>query len=215
MFKKFKKRILTSITLLILLFLMLINNFILGYFLIIFGIFAILEFFNLTQLIFKRNILKHPLNFIFLVYIFSFCGIFLVFSSFFHLKILLFLILITCVASDIGGFLFGNYFKGPKLSRISPNKTISGAIGSLILSCLVLTSLTYLLTEKFNIYILYIALFTSIACQFGDLIFSYLKRKSLLKDTGNLLPGHGGVLDRIDGLLIGVPIGFLTLLLVY
>ena len=72
-----------------------------------------------------------------------------------------------------------------------------------------------MLTEKFNIYILYIALFTSIACQFGDLIFSYLKRKSLLKDTGNLLPGHGGVLDRIDGLLIGVPIGFLTLLLVY
>ena len=69
MFKNFKKRILTSITLLILLFLMLINNFILGYFLIIFGVFAILEFFNLTQLIFKKNILKHPLNFIFSLYI--------------------------------------------------------------------------------------------------------------------------------------------------
>ena len=72
-----------------------------------------------------------------------------------------------------------------------------------------------MLTEKFNIYILIIALFTSIACQFGDLIFSLLKKKIAFKDTGNLLPGHGGVLDRIDGILFGVPIGFLTLLLVY
>ena len=60
-----------------------------------------------------------------------------------------------------------------------------------------------------------ISIFTSIFCQLGDLLFSYLKRKAKLKDTGNFLPGHGGVLDRVDGILIGVPFGLLTIFIIF
>ena len=56
---------------------------------------------------------------------------------------------------------------------------------------------------------------TSISCQLGDLFFSYLKRKAKVKDSGNFLPGHGGVLDRLDGILLGIPFGFLTLTLIF
>ena len=77
------------------------------------------------------------------------------------------------------------------------------------------TFLIYYLTKNFDPNIIIIGLVTSISCQAGDLFFSFLKRKSMLKDTGNFLPGHGGVLDRIDGILVGMPIGFLTLLIIY
>tara|TARA_Y100000816_G_C25765601_1_gene402099 strand:+ start:257 stop:616 length:360 start_codon:yes stop_codon:yes gene_type:complete len=119
------------------------------------------------------------------------------------------------VASDMGGLIFGKIFKGPKLTKISPNKTISGAIGSLILSSLCLLTLNYYLTKKIDINIIIIALIISISCQIGDLFFSFLKRKSYIKDTGNYLPGHGGILDRIDGMLLGIPIGFLTFIMFY
>ena len=78
-----------------------------------------------------------------------------------------------------------------------------------------MTFLIYYLTKSFDPNIIIIGLVTSISCQTGDLFFSFLKRKSLIKDTGNFLPGHGGVLDRIDGILVGMPIGFLTLLIIY
>lgn len=211
-----KKRIYTSIGLLLLLLLLLINNYALGYFLIIFGIFAILEFSSMTMKIYKKNRLKKfLLNLLFFLYIFSFCSVFLIFSSYLNLKILIFLILITCIASDIGGFVCGKTFEGPKLTKISPNKTISGAVGSLIFSLVVLSIFIFYLTENFNPYFLIIGLTTSIGCQLGDLFFSFMKRKSFLKDTGDFLPGHGGVLDRIDGILLGMPLGFLTLLLIY
>ena len=119
------------------------------------------------------------------------------------------------MASDIGGFLFGKILKGPKLTKISPNKTISGAIGSLIFSSFSILIMIYYLTKSFDPYILLIGCIISISCQIGDLFFSYLKRKSFLKDSGNFLPGHGGILDRIDGMLLGIPIGFLTFLIVY
>ena len=154
-------------------------------------------------------------NLIFTSYIFIFCSYFFVLSFFFHLKIILFLVLITCVASDIGGFVFGKIFKGPKLTTISPNKTISGALGSLIFSSLVISTLFYLADKTFDPYIIVIGCIISISCQLGDLFFSFLKRKSSLKDSGNFLPGHGGILDRCDGLLLGVPLGFLILLLSY
>ena len=136
-------------------------------------------------------------------------------SSYFHLKILIFLLLFTCVASDIGGFVTGKILKGPKLTKISPNKTISGSIGSLLFAIVFITLIISYLTNSFQIYSLFIGLITSIGCQVGDLFFSFLKRKSLLKDTGNILPGHGGVLDRIDGMLLGIPLGFVTSLLIY
>jgi phosphatidate cytidylyltransferase len=119
------------------------------------------------------------------------------------------------VASDIGGFIFGKIFKGPKLIKISPNKTISGAIGSLILSCIVLSIIFYLLTAKFYLITLIVALITSLSCQVGDLFFSYLKRKAKIKDTGNFFPGHGGVLDRLDGILLGIPFGISVIIYLY
>ena len=96
-----------------------------------------------------------------------------------------------------------------------PNKTISGAIGSLIFSSLFMLISIYYLTKNFDPYTIIIGCITSISCQIGDLFFSFLKRKSFLKDSGNFLPGHGGILDRIDGMLLGIPVGFLILLILY
>ena len=140
---------------------------------------------------------------------------FFFFSHIMHLKILLFSLLFGCIASDIGGFVFGKIFKGPKLTKISPNKTISGAIGSLIFTCIIFSGLIFYYTNNFSYKIILISIITSIACQFGDLFFSLLKRKAKLKNTGNLFPGHGGVLDRLDGIFFGIPIGFLTLIIFY
>ena len=216
MTKNLKTRIYTSIILFSLLFVMIINNYILGYSLILVGVLSFLEFSKIIEIIFKHNYLKKIFwNLIFMIYIFSFCSIILVFSFSMHLKIMIFLILLTCISSDIGGYIFGKFFKGPKLSKISPNKTISGALGSLILSSLCILLLFFYLTKNFDLYLLFVGIITSIGCQIGDLFFSFLKRKSFLKDTGNWLPGHGGILDRIDGILIGMPTGFITLLIIF
>jgi len=216
MLKNLKKRIYTSIILFLLLFLMIADNHVMTFFLMLVGIFSILEFFKIILKIFKKNKIKQFFyNIIFIVYIFSFCTYFLIFSSFLHLKILIFMILATCVASDIGGFIFGKIFKGTKLTKISPNKTISGAIGSLIFSSLFIFMFIYYLTKSFDPYIIIVGCIISISCQIGDLFFSFLKRKSFLKDSGNFLPGHGGILDRIDGMLLGIPVGFLTFLIFY
>jgi len=216
MSKNLKKRTYTSIILFLLLFLMIADNHVMAFFLMLVGIFSILEFFKIILKIFKKNKIKQFFyNIIFIVYIFSFCTYFLIFSSFLHLKILIFMILATCVASDIGGFIFGKIFKGTKLTKISPNKTISGAIGSLIFSSLFIFMFIYYLTKSFDPYIIIIGCIISISCQIGDLFFSFLKRKSFLKDSGNFLPGHGGILDRIDGMLLGIPVGFLTFLIFY
>ena len=215
MHKDLKKRIYTSIILFLLLYAMAMNNYILGYFLIIIGIYSIIEFFNIISLIPKIKRVKYFLiNFFFITYIFIFCTLFLILSSYLYLKIVIFIILLTCVASDVGGFVFGKFFKGPKLTKISPKKTISGAIGSIIFSLTLISTTTYYLTNKFDLGIFIIGLFVSIGCQLGDLFISFLKRKSSIKDTGKFLPGHGGILDRIDGMLIGVPIGLLTLLII-
>ena len=119
------------------------------------------------------------------------------------------------MASDIGGYIFGNIFKGPKITKISPNKTISGSMGSLILSCIIFILFIFYTTNEFNIALLFTGIFTSLFCQLGDLFFSFLKRKANIKDTGNFLPGHGGILDRIDGILLGVPAGFVFLLIFF
>jgi len=216
MSKNLKKRTYTSIILFLLLFLMIADNHVRAFFLMLVGIFSILEFFKIILKIFEKNKIKQFFyNIIFIVYMFSFCAYFLILSSFLHLKILIFMILATCVASDIGGFIFGKIFKGTKLTKISPNKTISGAIGSLIFSSLFIFMFIYYLTKSFDLYIIIIGCIISISCQIGDLFFSFLKRKSFLKDSGNFLPGHGGILDRIDGMLLGIPVGFLTFLIFY
>jgi len=211
-----KKRIYTSLILILLLLFMFMSNYVLGYFLVVIGILSILEFFKMTMIIQKKNKINQLiLNLFFVVYIFSLCSVFLILSSLYNLKVLIFIILITCIASDIGGFVFGKILKGPKLTKLSPNKTVSGSIGSLIFSSITTTLLVYDLNSNFDFNIVLLGCIISIACQAGDLFFSYIKRKSELKDTSDILPGHGGVLDRIDGILLGLPIGFLTLLILY
>ena len=214
-FRDLKKRLLTSISLLIVLFLIFINNSFFLFSLIIFGIFSMIEFFSLNNKIIKSNIIRFNINILFIIFIFAFCTLFFLFSNLLHLKILLFIILLGCIASDMGGYIIGKIIKGPKLTKISPKKTISGALGSLIFSVSIICILFFYYFEIINIYIILIGIFTSLGCQLGDLLFSYLKRKANIKDTGNFLPGHGGVLDRLDGILVGVPIGVITFFLIF
>ena len=149
------------------------------------------------------------------MYIFFINFLFIFFFKFVQLKILLIILLLVCIASDIGGYIFGKIFKGPKLSKISPNKTVAGAIGSLFLSSLVIVLLFYFINEKLNYLTIIVAMITSIFCQLGDLFFSFLKRKANLKNTGNFLPGHGGVLDRLDSILLGIPTGLYSFIIFF
>jgi phosphatidate cytidylyltransferase len=125
-----------------------------------------------------------------------------------------FLYLISiCFFTDIGGYTFGKIIGGKKLSEISPNKTISGTIGSFLFSLLpiiLFKNLNYLDLE-FNLKNITFCLLVSLISQLGDLSISYLKRKSKIKDTGKILPGHGGVLDRVDGIIFAVPCSYLLL----
>ena len=137
------------------------------------------------------------------------------------------LILIICIFTDLGGYIFGKTFKGPKLTKISPKKTYAGAFGSFILSliaAIIFTNYTKIgnLThanlslrignnlELDNMFFLFI-LFISFISQIGDLIISYFKRLAKIKDTGKLLPGHGGLLDRVDGIIFAIPTSYLVL----
>ena len=125
------------------------------------------------------------------------------------------LIIITCISTDIGGYIFGKIFKGPKLTKLSPNKTYSGMIGSYVLSIVS----TYLFTENSNLLmnesyefttgLFLLILITSTLSQIGDIIISLFKRLSKLKDTGKIIPGHGGLLDRIDGMIFAFPAFYL------
>ena len=120
-------------------------------------------------------------------------------------------VFIICIFTDVGGYTFGKFFKGPKLTKISPNKTISGSLGSFCFSIIPLLvfynidSSEYLLST--NNFLM--CLLTSLACQLGDLFISYQKRKAKIKNTGKLLPGHGGMLDRIDGIIFSIPFIFI------
>ena len=119
--------------------------------------------------------------------------------------------MLVSILSDIGGLLFGKTFKGKKLTKISPNKTISGSIGSFLLSLLLIP----IFYEKLILYDLLtltmITIVISFISQLGDLFISFLKRKAKVKDTSDLLPGHGGLLDRVDGIIFAAPIGIFLL----
>jgi len=121
-----------------------------------------------------------------------------------------------CFFTDIGGYVFGKTIGGKKLSKISPNKTISGTIGSFILSIvpLILVSNFNYLELEFNLKNVLFCLVISLISQLGDLFISLLKRKAKIKDTGNLLPGHGGVMDRVDGIIFAVPFSYFLLKLI-
>ena len=123
-------------------------------------------------------------------------------------------VLSICICSDIGGYIIGKNIGGKKLTKISPNKTISGSLGSFCFSMLPL--LVFNNFDKFEYYLYSIDNFlfclkVSLVCQLGDLFVSYFKRKAKVKDTGRILPGHGGILDRIDGIIFAVPFVFMSI----
>ena len=213
--KDLKKRIYTSAILLILIFISLKINLILVFSLIVLGVMSIIEFLNMIKKIIKNKFYLFISSFVFSIYVFIFCILFFILLNFIPLKIILISLLLGCAASDIGGFVFGKIFKGPKLTSISPNKTISGSLGSIVFTILTLAGFVFIFTKNFSYIILFVAITTSIACQLGDLFFSLLKRKAKIKDTGNFFPGHGGVLDRLDSIFLGLPVGFTSIFLFY
>ena len=210
-----KERFLTSFFLIILIILFTKYDFFLVYTLIVLGVLSVIEFLDITKKITANKLYLLISSLSFVSYIFTFCFLFIFFFKFAQLKILLIILLLVCIASDICGYIFGKIFKGPKLSKISPNKTVAGAIGSLLLSSLVILLLFYFINEKLNYLTIVVAMITSIFCQLGDLFFSFLKRKANLKNTGNFLPGHGGVLDRLDSILLGIPTGLYSFIIFF
>ena len=206
------KRIITSITLILLIYLSLKNSYVLTITLLALSYFSINEFSNIYKIIYKK---KKFLRFvttmlsIFYVSLFSLIVWFNVVSTQYILTLPLIFLLLICISTDIGGFIFGKIIGGKRLTKISPNKTYSGMVGSFLFS--LLFGYLFYYTQKnilifdFNIFI--IILIVSLISQLGDLMISFLKRKANIKDTGSLLPGHGGVLDRIDGILLAIPIG--------
>ena len=125
-------------------------------------------------------------------------------------------IFMICVFSDIGGYMFGKIFGGKKLTKISPKKTVSGSIGSFILSYIGFFVIYFYFNDLLFVkleteLLIFIPFFISLICQLGDLFISYYKRKAKIKNTGNIIPGHGGLLDRIDGTIFAMPIGFIII----
>lgn len=139
--------------------------------------------------------------------------LFFSFFTFYKLStdlILVFFAILICVTTDIGGYLFGKIFKGPKLTKISPNKTYSGMLGGYFLSLLIISLISNLIYQmQISLKIIIIILFISTISQIGDIFVSYFKRLSKIKDTGNIIPGHGGLLDRIDGMIFVFPVLFI------
>ena len=121
----------------------------------------------------------------------------------------LYFLILICILTDIGGYIFGKIFKGKKLTNISPNKTYSGLIGSYFTS---ITGVLIIFYDYFNLNEMLLITFTvSSISQLGDLFISFLKRKAKIKDTGKLLPGHGGLLDRLDGVIFAIPFGLVII----
>ena len=214
MSKELKKRILTSIILIaIVLNCIFINNFSWLVLLAIVSLICWFEFINLINKIWKKITPKYFLIFLSFLFLFYFS------YTAYKLKInegemFLIFILLVCIFSDIGGYVVGKIIGGAKLTKISPNKTISGSIGSFLFSLFPLgifvnfgsvIALGSFLTQS-NYRIVLLCLTLSFACQIGDLTISVFKRLSKVKDTGKILPGHGGLLDRVDGIIFAIPV---------
>ena len=204
------KRILTSIILaFILIACLFISNYSWLFLLIIVSIICYFEFNYLTKKIWKKK-----LSYIYLSNIISFFYlIFFAYSAYEVAKInvenILFVLLI-CIFSDTGGYFIGKLIGGKKLTKISPNKTISGSLGSFVFSLVPFIFLLIFkeISDRNIIQLFFITMILSFICQSGDLFISYFKRKANVKDTGSVLPGHGGLLDRIDGIIFAIPVAY-------
>ena len=209
------KRILTSILLfLITIFCILIHKFVFILILIVTLFIAFNEWRNINYKYYKkkqRNNWKYFfLQFVGLIYLIIFLSTSIALRGNSSESIAFFIIILCiCIFSDIGGYVFGKVIGGKKLTKISPNKTISGSLGSFIFSILpvLLFNLQIYTGVSFEVLSINIALclIVSLVCQLGDLLISYFKRLNKVKDTGTILPGHGGLLDRIDGLIFAIP----------
>jgi phosphatidate cytidylyltransferase len=215
MSSELKKRIFISLLLLSLLAAMFLYSFIMMVALMIISTVVWIEFYALISKIFPNNKLKDRLlrrlcKIISLLYLSLL--VYLIFSieSFYpNLKLYLLYSVLVAILSDVGGLVFGKTFKGKKLTKISPNKTISGSIGSLIFSLFLIPFFYEKLIYNSFLTLILITVAITITSQLGDLFISLLKRKAKVKDTSDLLPGHGGFLDRIDGIIFAIPIGVL------
>ncbi len=194
MSKEFIKRVLSSIILLPLVLYFIIKG---SYYLIFFTIICFLvtsyEWYKMV-----KKIIYKLVGIIFLIFSFY---------SFYESTInyLWSFVLLVCISTDIGGYVFGKLFKGPKLTKISPNKTYSGMIGGYFLSLILASFYFSWINHEVSIYWFVLIILISSVSQVGDIIISYFKRLSKIKNTGKILPGHGGLLDRIDGMIFAFP----------
>ena len=130
--------------------------------------------------------------------------------------LLLLWVIILVICSDIGGYVFGKIFKWKKLTKISPKKTVSGVLGSFMFSLLSVFIIQIIVENLQSVPIdnflepefFFLAIVFSLVAQAGDLTISYFKRLEKIKDTGKILPGHGGIFDRVDGLMFVVIVTF-------
>ena len=204
------KRILSTMVLIpISIFLIIDGSYLFNIFLIIVFLLSLNEWIKMS---------KKKLHFIFGV-VFLFFSFFAVFQirNYFDGDYLYFLfVLLICISTDMGGYFFGKIFKGPKLTKISPNKTFSGTIGGYILSVLTIYFFLRLINEdsyfNFTFEIIFYIILISTISQIGDIVISFFKRLSGIKNTGEIIPGHGGVLDRIDGMIFAFPFTYILLL---
>ena len=145
-------------------------------------------------------------------YIYGFFFLIFSFYTFYELSIELFdvfYVIIICSSTDIGGYVFGKIFKGPKLTKISPKKTYAGMFGGYFLSLISLSVIISFIDYDSTVVLFLLTILISTVSQLGDIIISYFKRLSKIKNTGKLIPGHGGLLDRIDGMIFAFPIYYL------
>ncbi len=214
-----RKRIITSIILfLATIFCVLIHKFVFILLLFVILFICFYEWSNINNKYFKhkqRNSWKYFfIQFVGLVYLFIFLGTSIALrGNNFDSIIFFIIILCICFFSDIGGYVFGKVIGGKKLTKISPNKTISGSLGSFIFSILpvFLFNLQNYVAMSFDVLPknILLCLIISLICQLGDLLISYFKRLNKVKNTGAILPGHGGLLDRIDGLIFAIPTAYI------
>ena len=215
MSKELQKRIITSVCLMFLLILMFFYTYILIISLIVIAIIAWIEFYALiSKILWEESFINKILRFVYktmsLIYLSSIVYMIIITKSKnMDLEIVIVYSIFISVMSDIGGLVIGRVFKGKKLTKISPKKTISGSLGSFMFSLLLIPFSVNYLPGYSILTLIFMTLIISLTSQIGDLFISFLKRKAKVKDTSDLLPGHGGVLDRIDGIIFAIPIGFL------
>ena len=219
--KELQKRILSSIVLIpTVLFFIIKGTYFFNFFILICLFISIYEWHNMSK---KREYMIPGIIFLIL----SFYSAYYFRNEFYGDYLYFIMIIFICVFTDIGGYIFGNFFKGPKLTKLSPNKTYSGVIGGYLFSIIFMAlffnyadNISEIINIKTtakklssNYFIL--TIFISTVSQLGDIFVSYFKRKSKIKDTGKIIPGHGGLLDRIDGMIFAFPATYLISKVIY